>query len=180
MWTTPIELAGGTLLAACSASASSPSTTAASHGDSPPGDAGDLTSKVSAVVKGAQASAHATFSVTYVIKGGHNQDQQHLNQTITFAQAPPKSTVITPAGSFYTDGSSIPGCQGSGSAAACTPAHGEVRSVPLSSATPGGAPRWTGPSPLGPARSLRHRGHGPGPTDPGGRTYLLGWGVTRR
>lgn len=127
-------LAGAVLLAACSTSATGSSSVPTSPGasTSPSVAGGTMASTVSAVVRGIQHSADATFSVTYKITVDQNQQNQNQNQnqsqsqnqnqsqTITFAQAPPKSAVVTPAGSFYIDGSSVTGCQGSGSTATCT------------------------------------------------------------
>ena len=65
---------------------------------------------------GITKSAGATFSATYLT--AHSSTGQ--SQSVTFAQSPPKSAVITPSGSFYLNGSSVTECQGSGSSATCT------------------------------------------------------------
>ena len=57
----------------------------------------------------------ATFSVSYQIAHG----AAGPSQSVTFAQSPPKSAVVTPTGSFYINGSSIISCQGSGGSTTC-------------------------------------------------------------
>ncbi len=61
-------------------------------------------------------NAGETFSATYLTA----QASTGKSQTVTFAQSPPKSAIITPSGSFYIDGTSVTECQGSGSSATCT------------------------------------------------------------
>jgi hypothetical protein len=72
-------------------------------------------------------SSKKTYSATYHLVEGAQ------NQTVTFAQDPPKSAVVTPSGSFFVNGSSVTECQGSGSSATCTslPSSmvGEVSSI---------------------------------------------------
>jgi hypothetical protein len=114
-WAMAVVLAGGLALAACSSSSTgSPSTTTTPSGGSATTSAGGSSSGLSSVVNRISSSSVRTFSTTYQI----NANGQ--NQTITFAQAPPKSAVITPSGSFYISGSSITECQGSDSSATCT------------------------------------------------------------
>jgi hypothetical protein len=67
-------------------------------------------------VNGVSKSSSDTFSATYLT----SEASTGKSQTVTFAQSPPKSAVITPDGSFYIDGTSMTECQGSGSSATCT------------------------------------------------------------
>ncbi len=59
--------------------------------------------------------AGSTFSATYTT----SDTKTGQTQTVTFAQAPPKSAVITSNGSFYIDGQTVTECTGSGPAAKC-------------------------------------------------------------
>jgi hypothetical protein len=102
-------------LTACSSSTGSSATTAPSSGSSTTRAAGGGSgSGLDSVVRSISNSKDATFSATYKSVSGQN------GQTVTFAQSPPKSAVVTPSGSFYVDGSSVVECQGSGSSATCT------------------------------------------------------------
>jgi hypothetical protein len=76
-------------------------------------------------VNGVSKSSGATFSATYLTA----QASTGKSQTVTFAQSPPKSAVITPSGSFYVDGTTITECQGSGSSATCTTLPSSMTSV---------------------------------------------------
>ena len=105
-------LGGGALVAACgsgssttSASTTSPSTAKGSGGSS------GLESLVNRVSK----TTDATFSATY-----ETVDSTGKSETMTFAQSPPKSAIVTSSGSFLNDGSSVIACEGSGSSATCT------------------------------------------------------------
>lgn len=59
-----------------------------------------------------EESAHATFSASYELTGGHLE-------SVTFAQSPPKQAIITSGGSFYIDGTTITECH-SAAAGSCT------------------------------------------------------------
>ena len=109
---------GGLALAACSSGGTSAPTTTSTSGGGTTATAsasgsGSGLNGLSSVVNRINDSSAKTFSATYQItEAGHTQ-------TVTFAQDPPKSAVITPSGSFYIDGTSIIVCQGSGSSATC-------------------------------------------------------------
>ena len=112
-------LAGGLLVAACSSgSTSSPSTTASSGGSTATTSAaattgsGGLSALVTKVSKGSTSTFSATYQVTEATTG--------KTETVTFAQSPPKSSIVTSSGSFFLDGTSVTECQGSGSSATCT------------------------------------------------------------
>ena len=127
-------LAGGLLVAACSSGSSGTATTAASASSSgssstattgaPASSSTPTTVKsgrgsssgLDSLVNGVSKSSDETFSATYLTA----QASTGKSQTVTFAQSPPKSAVITPSGSFYIDATSITECQGSGSSATCT------------------------------------------------------------
>ena len=112
-------LAGGLLAAACSSGSSSTTTTAApgtTTSTSTAASGGGSNSGLTSLVNGVSKSSGATFSATYLI----TQASTGKSQTVTFAQSPPKSAIITPNGSFYIDATSITECQGSGSSASCT------------------------------------------------------------
>ena len=115
-------LVGGLVLAACSSSSSSSTTTTSrtATGSSAPAStssaSGGSASALKTVEDGITKSAGSTFSATYLTAHGATGQ----SQTVTFAQSPPKSAVITPNGSFYLSGSSVTECQGSGSSATCT------------------------------------------------------------
>jgi hypothetical protein len=110
-------LGAGLLIAACGSSSSSTTTTTASGGGSGSG----INSLVNAVSKSSGATFSATYSTTQASTG--------KTQTVTFAQSPPKSAIITPSGSFYVNGSAITECQGSGSSATCTTLPSSMTSV---------------------------------------------------
>ncbi len=93
---------------ATTATSASPATTAASGGSS--------TAGIDSLVNSVSKSSSATFSATYLTV----QASTGKSQTVTFAQSPPKSAIVTPSGSFFVDGSTITACQGSGSTATCT------------------------------------------------------------
>lgn len=114
-WSVGAVAVAGIALAACSSSATSPpSTTAAGGGTTTTAATGGGSSNgLSAVVNRIANSSGKTFSATYEIT------EAGKTQTVTFAQDPPKSAVITPNGSFYISGTSVTECQGSGSTATC-------------------------------------------------------------
>jgi hypothetical protein len=111
-------LLGGLVFAACSSGSTSSTTTTTqtSTGSSAPSASGGSASALNTVENGITKSVGATFSATYLT--AHSSTGQ--SQSVTFAQSPPKSAVITPSGSFYLNGSSVTECQGSGSSATCT------------------------------------------------------------
>jgi len=128
-WATVVLLGGGLLMAACSSSssstttttgASSPATSSASSATTAAGSAttapAGSTAALRTVVAGISKSAGSSFSATYTVDDATTG--QH--QTVTFAQSPPRSAVVTPSGSFYIDGTSVTECEGSGAAAKCT------------------------------------------------------------
>jgi len=112
-------LAAGAILAACSSGSASPPTTAGSAAPSgttaTTGATGGGDNALRAVEDGITRTTGATFSVTYQIDHGGAGP----SQSVTFAQAPPKSAVVTSTESFYINGSSVTSCQGSGSSATC-------------------------------------------------------------
>jgi len=116
-WVTAALLGGGLLAAACGSSSSSPTTTTAAatpttgRTSSPASGAAALNHVVSGIDKG----AGSTFSGTYTT----SDTKTGQTQTVTFAQDPPKSAVITSNGSFYIDGQTVTECTGSGSTAKC-------------------------------------------------------------
>jgi hypothetical protein len=116
-------LAGGLVLAACSSSSTGSTATTSPTSNASTGGTTATTAApkgpddtLKSVVDGITRSAGDTYSVTYLTS--HSSTGQ--SQSVTFAQSPPKSAVITPNGSFYLDGSSVTECQGSGSSATCT------------------------------------------------------------
>ena len=112
-------LAGGLLIAACGSGSSRTSTSAPSSGggsSTTVAPSGGSSSGLDSIVKGVSKSSSATFSATYLI----SEASTGKTQTITFAQSPPKSAIITTSGSFYINGTSVTECQGSGSSATCT------------------------------------------------------------
>jgi hypothetical protein len=124
-WTAVALVAGGLALAACSSNSASSSTTtstasttstAASNGGTTATTAasGGGGSSLQSVLDGITRSSTASFSSTYTTTDGGK------TQTVTFAQSPPKSAVITPEASFYISGTSVTECTGSGSTATCT------------------------------------------------------------
>jgi hypothetical protein len=121
-------LAGGLLVAACSSGSSSTATTAASGASTSSTAAasgGGSSSGLDSLVNEVSKSSGATFSATYLTA----QASTGKSQTVTFAQSPPKSAIITPSGSFYIDATSITECQGSGSSASCTTLPSSMSSV---------------------------------------------------
>jgi len=70
------------------------------------GDAG-TGSGLGKIVQGYVKSSDATFSATYHVVNATT----HANETITFAQSPPKEAVITSKGSFFINRSSVTVCQ---------------------------------------------------------------------
>jgi len=117
-------LAGGLLVAACSSGSSSTATTASSTSTTAASGGGSSTG-LDSLVNGVSKSSGATFSATYLTA----QASTGKSQTVTFAQSPPKSAIITPSGSFYINGTSITECQGSGSSATCTTLPSSMSSV---------------------------------------------------
>ena len=116
-----VMLACGSFAAACTSSSTSstaPSTTetAPSGGGTTATTGGGSAAALRSVVSGIKRSSGATFSATYLTANSTTGK----SQTVTFAQSPPKSAVVTPGGSFYIDGKSVTECQGSGAAATCT------------------------------------------------------------
>ena len=112
-------LLGGLVVAACgSGSSGTPATTASGAGSTAPTTAsgGGSDSGLDALVDGVSKGSGSSFSATYLTV----QASTGKSQTVTFAQSPPKSAIITPSGSFYVDGTTITECQGSGSTATCT------------------------------------------------------------
>jgi hypothetical protein len=121
-------LAGGLLVAACSSGPSSTATTAASGTGSTSTTAvsgGGSSSGLDSLLNGVSRSSGATFGATYLT----TQASTGKSQTVTFAQSPPKSAVITPSGSFYIDATSITECQGSGSSSRCTTLPSSMSSI---------------------------------------------------
>jgi hypothetical protein len=119
-WAAMAALAAGALLTACSSgSASSPTTVTGSV--APPGTTATTTATggaknaLEAVEHKITRTTGATFSVSYDIAHG----AAGPSQSVTFAQSPPKSAVVTPTESFYINGSTVTSCQGSGSSATC-------------------------------------------------------------
>jgi hypothetical protein len=114
-----VALAAGAILAACSSGSASSPTTAGSA--APAGTTattattGGAGNALEAVEDKITRTTGATFSVTYQIAHGAAAP----SQSVTFAQSPPKSAVVTPMESFYINGSSVISCQGSGSSATC-------------------------------------------------------------
>ncbi len=112
-------LTAGLLAAACSSGPSSTATTAAPGGGSTTTTAaagGGSGPSIDSLVNSVTKNSGATFSATYLTA----QASTGKSQTVTFAQSPPKSAIITPSGSFYIDGTTVTECQGSGSGATCT------------------------------------------------------------
>ena len=115
-WTAVAALAAGAILAACSTgSASSPTTAAPAGTTVTTATTGGADNSLKAVEDKITRTTGATFSVTYQIVQGTSG----TSQSVTFAQSPPKSAVVTPTESFYINGSSVTSCQGSGSSATC-------------------------------------------------------------
>jgi hypothetical protein len=116
-WVTAALLGGGLLVTACGSSSSSPTTTTAaatsttSRASSPASGAAALNHVVTGISKGAGSAFSGTYTTSDTKTG--------QTQTVTFAQDPPKSAVITSNGSFYIDGQTVTECTGSGSAAKC-------------------------------------------------------------
>ena len=116
MWGAAAALAGGLALAACSSnSASSPTTASAGTGGgttaAPVGSA-----SVKSIVNGITKTSNTTFSSTYTTA----DSQTGQTQTVTFAQSPPKSAVITKNGSFYINGSTVTECSSASGTVTCT------------------------------------------------------------
>jgi hypothetical protein len=111
-------IAGGLTVAACgSGSAGSSTTTSTSGGGSPSTAApANGTNGLTSLVNGVSKSSSATFSATYLI----SEASTGKTETVTFAQSPPKSSIVTSSGSFFLSGTSVTECQGSGSSATCT------------------------------------------------------------
>jgi len=111
-------VAAGLALAACSSSSTSaPPSTASAGGSSSAtttATGGGGLGGLRAVVNRISDSATKAYSATYQLVEGSQ------TQSITFAQDPPKTAVITPSGSFFINGTSITQCEGSGSSATCT------------------------------------------------------------
>ena len=120
-WAVAAVIAGGLVAAACSSgstAASSSSTTAAppSGSASTTGPAAGSGSGFGSILSGIKRSADATFSATYQTA----DSTTGKSQTVTFAQSPPKTAVVTPTGAFYLNGSSVTACQGSGAGTTCS------------------------------------------------------------
>jgi hypothetical protein len=120
-------LGAGLLAAACSSSSSSPTTTgAAPSTTATAGSGGHLApaggsgAALNDVVSGIDKSATASFSATYTTADAKTGQ----SQTVTFAQAPPKSAVITSNGSFYIDGKSVTECAGASPSPSPSPSAG--------------------------------------------------------
>ena len=115
-------LGAGLLAAACSSGSSGTATTvttAASGGGTTATTAasgGGSTTGIDSLVHSVSKSSTTTFSATYQT----TQASTGKSQTVTFAQSPPKSAIITPSGSFFVNGTDITACQGSGATATCT------------------------------------------------------------
>jgi hypothetical protein len=120
-------LGAGLLAAACSSgstgtattvttAASGASATTATSGSPATTAGGSSTAGIDSLVNSVSKSSSATFSATYLTV----QASTGKSQSVTFAQSPPKSAIVTPSGSFFVDGSAITACQGSGSTATCT------------------------------------------------------------
>lgn len=112
-------VAGGLALAACSSNSTSSSTTVPSGSVTAPTSTAvphQGSSSLQSVLSGITRTSNASFSSTYTT----TDSSTGQSQTVTFAQAPPKSAVITSHGSFFINGSSVTECSGTGSAATCT------------------------------------------------------------
>ena len=105
-------LGAGAVAAACGSSSTSSSGSTSSTTKMASGGGAGLATLESQVSK----NASSTFSATYVVA----ESSTGKTQTVTFAQAPPKSAIVTSSGSFLVDGSNITACEGSGSSATCT------------------------------------------------------------
>jgi hypothetical protein len=121
VWPVLGALAAGVVLAACSSGSSSSTTTAPATPSQSSGStattvaSGGSNGALKSVVDKITKTTGATFSVTYLTAHGATGQ----SQSVTFAQSPPKSAVITPSGSFYIDGSTVTSCQGSGTSITC-------------------------------------------------------------
>jgi len=102
-------LAAGLAAAACgSGSASSSTTTSTSTGGSASTTAAaKSTNGLTSLVNGVSKSSSATFSATYLV----SEATTGKTETVTFAQSPPKSSVVTSNGSFFLDGTSVIECR---------------------------------------------------------------------
>ncbi len=121
-WGVAAAVAGGLVLAACSSSpTSSPTTTSAgTSGGGTTGTTaaagGGSASSVQSIVSGITRTSNTTFSSTYTT----SDSQTGQSQTVTFAQSPPKSAVITKSGSFYINGSTVTECTNASGTVTCT------------------------------------------------------------
>ncbi len=111
-----LSLAGGLAVVACGSASSSNTTTTSSAGSASTTAPAKATNGLTSILNGVSKSSSTTFSATYVV----SEASTGKTQTVTFAQSPPKSSIVTSSGSFFLDGTSVTECQGSGSSATCT------------------------------------------------------------
>jgi hypothetical protein len=116
MWGAAAALAGGLALAACSSNSTSSPTTASGGGATATTAAPGGSASVKSIVSGITRTSNATFSSTYTT----SDSQTGQTQTVTFAQSPPKSAVITKNGSFYINGSTVTECSSASGTVTCT------------------------------------------------------------
>jgi hypothetical protein len=122
MWGVAAALAGGLALAACSSSpTSSPTTTSTASGGggttaSTDAAVGGSAPTVRSIVSGITRTSNTTFRTTYTT----SDSQTGQSQTVTFAQSPPKSAVITKSGSFYINGTTVTECTNASGTVTCT------------------------------------------------------------
>ena len=118
-WTAVAALAMGAILTACGSGSANPPTKAGSSSaagtTASTAATGGADNALKAVEDRITKTTGATFSVSYQIAHG----AAGPSQSVTFAQSPPKSAVVTPTGSFYINGSSVISCQGSGGSTTC-------------------------------------------------------------
>jgi hypothetical protein len=119
MWGAAAALAGGLALAACSSNSTSSSTTTSggTGGGTTATTAatGGSASGVKSIVNAITRTSNTTFSSTYTT----SDSQTGQTQTVTFAQSPPKSAVITKNGSFYINGSTVTECSSASGTVTC-------------------------------------------------------------
>jgi hypothetical protein len=121
MWGVAAVLAAGLALAACSSGSSSPTTTSTGAGGggttaATGASGGGSAASVNSIVSGITKTSNTTFSTTYTT----SDSQTGQSQTVTFAQSPPKSAVITKSGSFYINGSTVTECNNASGTMTCT------------------------------------------------------------
>ncbi len=118
-WAAVAALAVGAILTACNSGSASPPMKAGSSSSAgttaSTAATGGADNALKAVEDRITKTTGATFSVSYQIAHG----AAGPSQSVTFAQSPPKSAVVTPTGSFYINGSSVISCQGSGGSTTC-------------------------------------------------------------